>query len=221
METWFLRLVLILAWMTSGTVFAEGTDDRESVVREASPESVLDPRIDRRRIREAEIDTENFEAGIYAGLISIEDFGTQPVIGLRFDYHLSEDVFFEAALGRAKGDETSFETLNAGVQLLTDEEREFTYYQASIGYNLLPGEAFLTRNRAFNNSLFLIGGAGMTDFAGDEYFTISAGVGYRLLINDFTAVRVDMKDHIFTHDILGEDKTTHNLEMTAGVSLYF
>ena len=48
-----------------------------------------------------------------------------------------------------------------------------------------------------------------------------AGVGYRLLINDFTAVRVDMKDHIFTHDILGEDKTTHNLEMTAGVSLYF
>ena len=221
METWFLRLVLILAWMTSGTVFAEGTDDRESVVREASPESVLDPRIERRRIREAEIDTENFEAGIYAGLISIEDFGTQPVIGLRFDYHLSEDVFFEAALGRAKGDETSFETLNAGVQLLTDEEREFTYYQASIGYNLLPGEAFLTRNRAFNNSLFLIGGAGMTDFAGDEYFTISAGVGYRLLINDFTAVRVDMKDHIFTHDILGEDKTTHNLEMTAGASLYF
>ncbi len=221
METWFLRLVLILAWMTSGTVFAEGTDDRESVVREASPESVLDPRIERRRIREAEIDTENFEAGIYAGLISIEDFGTQPVIGLRFDYHLSEDVFFEAALGRAKGDETSFETLNAGVQLLTDEEREFTYYQASIGYNLLPGEAFLTRNRAFNNSLFLIGGAGMTDFAGDEYFTISAGVGYRLLINDFTAVRVDMKDHIFTHDILGEDKTTHNLEMTAGGGLYF
>ena len=221
METRFLRLVLILIWLMPGAVMAEESDGREKVVREASPESVLDPRIERRRIQEADIDTENFEAGIYAGLISIEDFGTQPVIGVRFDYHLSEDVFFEALLGRAKGDETSFETLNAGVQLLTDEEREYTYYQAAIGYNLLPGEAFLTQNKVFNNSLFLLGGAGMTEFAGDEYFTISAGVGYRLLINDFTAVRLDMKDHVFTLDVLGEDKTTHNLEMTAGVSLYF
>lgn len=219
METRFLCIVLtlLLPLLANG----DAQTDQEDVVRDARPESVLDPRIERRRITEADIDSENFEVGIYAGLISIEDFGAQPVVGLRLDYHLSEDVFFEAMLGSAEADETSFERLNAGVQLLTDDERSFTYYQAAVGYNLLPGEAFLSRHRVFNNALFLLGGAGMTEFAGDDQFTVSLGVGYRLLVNDFAAVRVDMKDHMFNLDVLGEDKLTHNMELTAGVSLFF
>ena len=219
METRFLCIVLSLLLPLLAQAGEQA--DEDAVVREARPESVLDPRIERRRITEADIDTENFEAGIYTGLLSIEDFGTQPVLGVRLDYHLSQDVFFEAMLGRAKADETSFEKLNAGVQLLTDDERSFSYYQAAVGYNLLPGEAFLTRNRVFNNAFFLLGGAGMTEFAGDEHFTVSLGVGYRLLINDFIAFRVDMKDHLFNLDVLGEDKMTHNMELSAGASLFF
>ncbi|MCK0153416.1 outer membrane beta-barrel domain-containing protein [Alcanivorax sp. S6407] len=210
-------LSLLLPLLANGEEQAE----QEDVVRDARPESVLDPQIERRQITEADIDTENFEAGVYVGMISIEDFGTQPVLGLRLNYHLSEDIFFEGVLGRAKADETSFERLNDGVELLTDDERAFTYYQGAVGYNLLPGEAFLNRNRAFNNALYVLGGAGITEFAGDEHFTISLGVGYRLLINDFTTVRVDMKDHLFNLDVLGEDKMTQNMEFSAGVSLFF
>ncbi|MCG8392233.1 MAG: outer membrane beta-barrel domain-containing protein [Pseudomonadales bacterium] len=221
MENRLLRTVLALLLATPLTGLADDAASGDEVVRDADPGSVLDPQIERRRVREAAIDKENFEAGIYAGILSIEDFGAQPVLGVKLDYHLSEDVFLEALVGRAKADETSFETLNAGVQLLTDEEREFTYYQASVGYNLLPGEAFLTGNRTYNNALYLLGGAGMTEFAGDDHFTLGLGLGYRLLVNDLMAVRVDMKDHIFNLDVLGEDKTTHNLELTAGISLFF
>ena len=220
METRFLPAFLILPLLLPPAAMAETADDT-SAVRDADPEAVLDPQIERRRIKEADIDSENFEAGVYAGILSIEDFGAEPVVGVRLDYHLSEDVFFEAVLGRAEAGETSFETLNAGVRLLNDDEREFTYYQASVGYNLLPGEAFLSGGRTFNNALYLLGGAGITDFAGDEHFTLGVGVGYRLLVNDLIVVRVDMKDHIFNLDVLGEDKTTHNLELTAGVSLFF
>ena len=220
METRFLPAFLILPLLLPTAAMAETADDT-SAVRDADPEAVLDPQIERRRIKEADIDSENFEAGVYAGILSIEDFGAEPVVGVRLDYHLSEDVFFEAVLGRAEAGETSFETLNAGVRLLNDDEREFTYYQASVGYNLLPGEAFLSGGRTFNNALYLLGGAGITDFAGDEHFTLGVGVGYRLLVNDLIVVRVDMKDHIFNLDVLGEDKTTHNLELTAGVSLFF
>ena len=220
METRFLPAFLILPLLLPAGAIAETADDI-SAVRDADPESVLDPQIERRRIKEADIDSENFEAGVYAGILSIEDFGAQPVVGVRLDYHLSEDVFFEAVLGRAEAGETSFETLNAGVRLLNDDEREFTYYQASVGYNLLPGEAFLSRNRTYNNALYLLGGAGMTEFAGDDHFTLGLGVGYRLLINDWLTVRVDMKDNIFNLDVLGEDKMTHNLELTAGVGLFF
>ena len=61
----------------------------------------------------------------------------------------------------------------------------------------------------------------MTDFAGDDQFTLRLGVGYRLLHNDWMAVRVDMKDHIFSLDVLGEDKATHDLELTAGIGVFF
>lgn len=189
--------------------------------RASAPESVLDPRIERRRIQEADIDAENFEIGVYAGMLSIEDFGTEPLLGVRLDYHLSDSVFFEAAISYAEAGETSFETLNPGVDLLSDDEREFLQYQVALGYNLLPGEAFLNKNRAYNNSLFLLGGAGMTEFAGDEHFTLTLGAGYRLLLNDLVAIRVDMKDHIFNLDVLGKEKTTQNLELSAGVSVFF
>jgi len=195
--------------------------DSKASVRDADAESILDPNIERRHIKEADIDAENFEIGLYTGVLSIEDFGSDLLVGLRLDYHLSEDVFLEGSLARSEAGDTSFETLNAGVQLLTDDEREYTYYQVGVGYNVLPGEAFLTENRAYNNALYLMGGAGMTDFAGDEHFTLSMGVGYRLLINDWMAVRVDMKDHIFSLDVLGENKTTHNLELTAGIGVFF
>lgn len=220
METRLLPAVLILALLLSVAATVQAADN-SAVVRDADPASVLDPQIERRHIKEADIDSENFEAGLYAGILSIEDFGAEPVMGVRLDYHLSEDVFFEAVLGQAEAGETSFETLNAGVRLLNDEDREFTYYQASVGYNLLPGEAFLAGGRTFNNALYLLGGAGMTDFAGDEHFTLGLGAGYRLLVNDLIAVRVDMKDHIFNLDVLGKDKTTHNLELIAGVSVFF
>lgn len=221
MENRLLRIVLAIVMASPLSALADDSSPSAEVVRDADPGSVLDPQIERRRVREADIDTENFEIGAYGGILSIEDFGAQPVVGARLDYHLSEDVFLEAVIGHAKADETSFETLSAGVQLLTDDEREYTYYQALVGYNLLPGEAFLSRNRTYNNALYLLGGAGMTEFAGDDHFTLGLGVGYRLLINDWLTVRVDMKDNIFNLDVLGKDKMTHNLELTAGVGLFF
>ena len=48
------------------------------------------------------IDTENFEAGLFVGTISIEDFGSSLLYGGRFAYHFTEDVFAEATLGSAR-----------------------------------------------------------------------------------------------------------------------
>src|SRR6202158_4925536 len=114
---------------------------------DAAPPSVIEPQVERRKIKVPKIRAKNVELGAYYGEISIQDFGSQPVAGLRFDYHISEDFFAEATYGRAKGGETSFETLS-NIQLLSDAERRFTYYNLSLGYNLLPGEVFIGRNLA-------------------------------------------------------------------------
>ena len=191
----------------------------DAPVDDAGP--VISPELERRTITEADIDSEDFEVGAFVGVMSIEDFGSNVVYGARGAYHITEDFFAEAAIGRTEAGETSYETLSGGAQILTDSQRELTYYNISLGYNILPGEAFIGKGHAFNSALYLIAGVGNTEFADDSHFTINVGAGYRFLVNDWVALHVDFRDHIFDSDLLGKDKTTHNLEGTAGISFFF
>jgi outer membrane beta-barrel protein len=184
-------------------------------------EPVVQPQLDRRVINEARIDTEDFEVGLFAGVMSVEDFGANSVLGARLAYHVTEDVFVEAAYGRTDTDLTSYERLSGAAAILTDAERKYSYYNLSLGYNLLPGESFFGRHRAFTSDMYLIGGIGATEFAGDNRFTWNFGAGYRLLLNDWLALHADVRDHVFDIDVLGEDKTAHNIEIHTGATVFF
>ncbi len=180
-----------------------------------------DTQIERRDISEALIDSENFEITASAGIISIEDFGSNMVTVARLAYHISEDFFAEAAYGMSEAGYTSAELLYGDVKILSDDERNYSYYNVSFGYNLLPGEAFISQGRAYNTAFYVIAGAGVTEFAGDEVFTLNYGVGYRLLVNDWLALRVDGRDHVYSSELFGEKKNVHNLEMLFSLSLFF
>jgi outer membrane beta-barrel protein len=186
-----------------------------------APEQIIEPELERRDIERPRIDTENFEVGGYAGFMSVEDFGTNFVWGVRAAYHITESFFLEASYGRTDTDKTSFERLSGGAELLTDDERQLTYYNGVIGFNLFPGEVFLGRWRSFNTALYLVGGAGSTDFGGDDQFTAVFGFGFRMLATDFMSLRLDVRDHIFESDLLGENETYHNLESLLGLTIYF
>ena len=188
---------------------------------EVDQQQVIQPEVERRTIDIDKIDTEDFEIGVYSGLLSVEDFGSNLVLGARAAYHVTEDVFFEAAYAKSDTTETSYERLSGGAKLLTDDQRALTYYNISIGYNLFPGEAFIGKNWAFNTALYVIGGVGNTSFAGEDLFTVNVGAGYRFLVTDWLAVHIDMRDHIFDIDLAGDAKTAHNLETHGGVTVFF
>ncbi len=220
----FLSKRLLLTFLLLGSLLMSGCSMLQQSASEAADEEVppvIDPEVDRRDIRVPKIDSENFEVGIYGGLMSIEDFGSDPVVGVRAAFHATEDFFLEAAYGKAEAGRTSFEELSGAVELLTPEERDFTYYNLSLGVNILPGEAFFGSKRAFNTALYAIAGVGSTEFAGDDRFTINAGLGYRVIINDFLAIHADVRDHLFDIDLLGEEKTTHNIEYNFGFTIFF
>ena len=183
------------------------------------PGQVIDPEVERRKIKEPAIDREDFELGAFAGIMSIEDFGSDVVYGARLAYHVTEGFFVEAAVGQSEAGETSFEVLSGGATLLDD--RKLTYYNLSLGYNILPGEVFIGEGRAFNTNLYLIAGLGSTRFADDDRFTVNFGAGYRFLLTDTLALHLDFRDHLFDIDLLGEEKTVHNLEATLGITVFF
>jgi outer membrane beta-barrel protein len=182
---------------------------------------VIEPDVERREVRPARIDTEDFEVGFFVGEMSVEDFGVNTVLGGRFAYHITEGFFVELAAGSTDTEETSFERLSGAAQLLTDAQRRYDYYNVSLGYNVLPGEVFIGGNRALNTALYVIGGVGKTSFAGDDRFTVNLGVGLRVLPLDWFAIHADVRDHVFDIDLLGHQKTAHNLEGHVGVTFFF
>jgi outer membrane beta-barrel protein len=187
----------------------------------AEPPTVIEPQVERRKLKVPKIDAENFELGAFYGEISIEDFTAVPLTGVRADYHITEDFFFEAAAGKATGGKTSFETLSGNVQLLSDAERQFTYYNLSLGYNFLPGEIFIGRNLAMTSGLYLIGGIGSVKFAGDQHFTVNFGAGFRVLPTDWLAIHIGVQDLVFKSDLLGVDRLKNNLQAHIGASVFF
>jgi len=188
---------------------------------DTTPPRVVDPEVQRRKIKVPRIHSSNVEIGVQDGFISIEDFGTQNTYGASVAYHITEDFFFLGELGTAYGGRTSFETLGGNIQLLTSAERRFTYYDLSLGYNFLPGEAYLGRGLALTSSFYLLGGIGSTKFAGDNRFTVNFGAGYRVLPSDWLAVHIQVQDRVFRTDLLGLSKLTNNVEATLGATVFF
>lgn len=182
---------------------------------------LIEPDVRPQKVDEALIDTENFEVGAFAGILNIEDFESSFLWGGKLTYHLSETFFFEANVGFAEGGETSFEKLAGDVQVLSDEDRDYRYYNINIGMNVLPGEAFLTENYAFNTNFYLIGGAGATDFAGDTRFTVNVGAGYQVLLTDSVSIHLGVREHFYRIDVLGEEKTSMNTEVSGGLTVFF
>jgi outer membrane beta-barrel protein len=186
-----------------------------------SPPEVSEPQVVRRKIEVPKIKAKDIELGAYYGEISIESYTAAPVWGVFGDYHFTEDFFFEAAGGRATAGQTSFETLGGNIQLLTPSERQFTFYNLSIGYNFLPGEVFLGPNHVLTSTFYLLGGMGGVKFEGNETFTVNFGAGFRVLPTDWLSIRIEAQDLVFKSDFLGTNRLRNNLTAHIGASVYF
>ena len=119
-----LFLILMAQFALSGcaatkNLFGFGRDEAPPPTAE-SPGQVIDPEVERREIKEPKIDKENFEIGAFAGIMSIEDFGTDLAYGARLAYHLTEGFFVEGTVGQTEAGLTSFESLSGGARLFED-----------------------------------------------------------------------------------------------------
>ncbi len=229
--------LLLLAVLLIGASLATGCASRRALEQQqteeqaaaeeaaeeadSTPPRVIEPNVVRRKIKTPKIDNENWEIGAGAGFLSIEDFGTNQTYAAQLTYHVTEDFFFRGDLGQSTAGRTSFETLGGNIELLTGDERRFTYYSLSLGYNFLPGEVFLGRKTAMNSGFYVLAGIGSVDFGGDDHLTLNFGAGFRVLPTDWLAIHIAVQDRVFDSDLLGETKVTNNIEMLLSATVFF
>src|SRR3984957_12539412 len=151
--------------------------------------TVVEPQVNRRDVKTPKIKAKDFEVGAYFGALSIQDFGTNPVYGIRLAYHVSEDIFLEGYAAYSKSGQSSLEEVFPQITVLSSSGRQFTYYDLDVGYNVLPGEIFLGRGRAFNSALYVTFGMGDVKFAQQDHFALNFGVGAGVLVDVCLALR--------------------------------
>ena len=78
MESRLLLLLLSLSFSLSLFCTVASAQDEEENYED---QTIIDPDVDRRKIKRPKIDSENFEVGLYTGFMSVEDFGVNPVFG--------------------------------------------------------------------------------------------------------------------------------------------
>jgi outer membrane beta-barrel protein len=189
----------------------------------ASPpqsEQVVVPQVDRRDIRLPSFPSNDFELSLFGGVHSTQNFGASGVGGFRVAYHVTEDYFVEASLGRTKVSDAAFRRVLPG-GIFTNKTETMQAADVSVGVNVLPGEVFFGRERAMPYYLYLLGGVGSTRFNDKRHQTFNLGMGMKVFARDWFAMRVDLQDHVFTLDLLGKPERTHNFELTTGLSFLF
>lgn len=211
-------LLPALALFAAAPVLAQGTD-----VQPPKPagEQVIVPQVDRRELTLPRFASNDIAVGVFAGRYATANFGSSAVTGLRLGYHVTEDVFVEARYGRAKVTDEAFRQIFPNGGIFPSPKQTLSYYDVVAGWNLLPGEVFFGRSNAKISQGYLAAGVGSTNFAGQKRQTLVAGFGLRVVFTNWLAVQADVRDHVYSLDLLGKRQSNHNLEVTAGLTFRF
>ena len=186
----------------------------------ANNDQVVVPQVDRRDIEKPKFPSNDFEIGLFTGTYATQNFGSSWVYGARIGYAITEDFFVEGVYGQTKVSDELFRQILPGGIFLKDTEK-LSYYNLSIGYNLFPGEIFIGGRRARPSQFYIVAGVGSTKFVDQTKPTFNVGFGYRVYLADWAALQLDLRDHVFSLDLLGKRENTQNIELTGGLSFYF
>jgi outer membrane beta-barrel protein len=191
-----------------------------SFAQSTATEQVIVPLVERRSVKPPRLPSRDIGVGLFAGTYATQNFGAATVSGLRVAYHITEDFFVEGTYGRSKVSDEAFRNVLPG-GIFVNRTDKLAYTQISAGYNLFPGEVFFGKGNAKITQGYIVGGFGSTNFAGQKKQTFNVGFGGRLLFTDWLALQADVRDHVFSLDLLGTRKRTQNLEATVGLTVYF
>jgi len=189
---------------------------------DAAAVQVITPEVKPRTVKESDIDTEFFEVGGFVGIMTVDDFTTEAFVGLTASFHATEDFFIQFNYGQLEVGQNSYEKL-LNTPLLNSSDRQYTYYDFLVGYNIFPGEVYFTSDITFNSAFYLVAGVGNTEFAGEDNFTTTFGAGYRIILKDWLAWHIDYRDHIFSSDVVdpGSKALKNNIELSSGITFFF
>lgn len=211
MEYWFQRIFLVLIKILLITAFVSfGIAHTKISAAEKTTAS---------NNGSVSIDSEYFDVGVFTGILNIEDFNSEYIVGGNVTFNANEKFFMQFNYFQTDASLSSYEKVEG--PYFSGSDRNFTHYDFLVGYNLFLGEQFFSGTEAKLSSLYLVAGVGDTEFGGEGSFSYTAGIGYQVALKRNVLMRIDYRDYIYDTNIIGENSTVHNTALTASLSYLF
>ncbi len=166
-----------------------------------------------------DLNNEYFEFGVSAGILSVQDFGAEPTVALSATFIATEDFFLQYNYQFSDISLSTYEDSDAGIPIAEGDDRFFRRYDFLLGYNVFQSEFFVTDGYTTIGNLYTVIGVGNNSFAGEDAFSTTVGVGFKVGLNRRWNLRADFRDYIHkAPSILANDDRTHNTSFTVGLS---
>ena len=179
------------------------------------------PQVDRRDIEKPKFPSNDFEIGLFTGTYATQNFGSSWVYGARIGYHITEDFFVEGVYGQTKVSDELFRQILPG-GIFADGQREAQLLQPLD--RLQPAARRDLHRRQARPAVAVLPHRRRRQHQvrpSRRKPTFNVGFGYRVYLADWVALQLDLRDHIFSLDLLGKRQSTQNLELTGGLTFYF
>ncbi len=132
------------------------------------------------------------------------------LVSANYQYH-----FFEALALEAQG----------AYAFQTQDDAALTFGQMSAVFSPIYGKISWFTWAVLNFDLYMIGGAGITQYKGltdGTSFMGNVGLGVHTFINEYLATRIEFRDYIYNRERPSSgSQISHNYALTAGVTLFF
>ncbi|CAN5215487.1 hypothetical protein BH09MYX1_BH09MYX1_09290 [soil metagenome] len=163
------------------------------------------------------------ELSVNGGYYAADLYSSNYVVGGAYTFHFSEDLGLEASFQytRFRSAVTdSYERRYPQIQLEESTNRPGLLYFGHLVWSFAYGKLRWFGSGITHFDLNLALGAGVTDDSTSLGITGSAGLGTKWYFGKWFAVRMDIRDHILSQQLVGEQHLVNDIVVTAGFSVF-
>ena len=163
------------------------------------------------------------ELSAMGGLYSADLYSSSWAAGGAYTFHFSEDLGLEASVMATRFQSavtTAYERRYPQIQVIDNPDRAGALYFGHLVWSFAYGKMRWMGGGIGRFDFNLALGAGVTDDSTSRGVTGSAGIGTKLYIGQWFAIRFDARDHVLREVLVGDEHLVNDVVITLGASVF-
>lgn len=163
------------------------------------------------------------ELSVMGGLYAADLYSSSWVAGGAYTFHFSEDLGLEASAAATRFQSAvtaSYERRYPNISLEDNPDRAGALYFGHLVWSFAYGKVRWMGGGIGRFDFNMAFGAGVTDDSTSRGVTGSAGIGTKLYIGRWFAVRFDARDHVLREVLVGDEHLVNDVVITLGASVF-